>query len=324
MITIVVPSRAESGPLQSVIAALPGAVVTRFDSTGMTPAIAMSQGLTYFTAMFTAQKASRVVLLGDRYETLAAALAAMFLKIPVAHIHGGETTTGAWDDALRHSISHIADLHFVATLHAAQTVSSLMVATGRTGTDIKIVGAPGLDGVEPNSARRDQKLILCTYHSETLAENYGLSNCFAMLEALDAFPDHTVMFTPPNNDPGNEEIKIGIDFFIKSRENWHWIDVGHMAYVQLMQSAQCVVGNSSAGIIEAPWIGVPSVNIGLRQDGRDMAMSIRTWTNESEFSIADAIRWSMSSTGPVEPIYKGGAAEKVAAILLQDRQGDTE
>lgn len=327
VISIVCNSRSESGPLESLIAALsPDCVVTRYDATGLGPAVAMAQALTYFTAMFTFQKATRVVVLGDRYETLAAALAAMFLRIPIAHIHGGETTTGAFDDPMRHAITHMADMHFVATEAALDRVLALVEPHGyRCGTAdsdvawyhprIHRVGAPGLDGVTQGSAKRSEKIILCTYHSETRADDYGLDNCFAMLEALDSLPDHEVMFTPPNADPGSAEIKAAMDMFIRSRDNWHWVDLSHRAYVEMMQVAALVIGNSSAGVIEAPWVGVPSVDIGLRQNGREMATSVRAWRPDVQFTITDAMRWAMTSGVQAEPIYRGGAAAKIAAVL---------
>lgn len=326
-ISIVSNSRAEAGPLQSVIKALPACVVTSFDSTDMSPAVAMSQALTFFTAMFTAQKATRVVVLGDRYETLAAALAALFLRVPVAHIHGGETTTGAFDDPMRHAITHIADLHFVATQGAGDKVSCLLGGTdsnwGPTGDwadepnyHIHLTGAPGLDGVPGNSARRDTKRILCTYHPETRAEDYGLAACRAMLVALHHLKDYEVLFTSPNADPGAHAIAAAIDEEVQVHPKWHWVMLDHDNYVQAMQSAALVIGNSSAGIIEAPWVGVPTVNVGLRQDGREMARSIWT-TNHGQDFMRNAINCAMEWTGPWNPIYRGGAAERIAAVLKE-------
>lgn len=310
-ISVVCNSRAEAGPLQSVIKAIPGAVVTRFDSTGMSPAVAMSQAMTFFTAMFTAQKATRVVVLGDRYETLAAALAAMFLRIPVAHIHGGETTTGAFDDPMRHAITHIADLHFVATLRAQVRVGDLVDSVR---AKVHLVGAPGLDGIAPNSARRDNKRILCTYHPETRAEDYGVNGCKEMLKAVSSFLGYEVIFCGVNNDPGSSEIRETINDWLRTHGGIVRDDIAHDEYVALMQSAAAVVGNSSAGVIEAPWINVPSVNIGLRQSGRELAPSIIPTDGTM---IREAIDYALTSHQPWEPIYRGGAAEKIAAILKE-------
>ena len=306
-VTVVCNSRAEAGPLESVIAAMPGCSVTRFNSDGMSPAVAVSQAVTFFTVAFKSQDAKLVVLLGDRYETLAAALAAMFVNIPVAHIHGGETTTGAFDDAMRHSISHMAALHFVATDDFAMK----LVKMGIHPFTIDVSGAPGLDGVPGNSARRDRKLILVTYHPETRAADNGLAGCKAMLDALEPYCDeYEVMFCGVNNDPGRNHIDAAI-------REWAWQGPNsakktqsrpdHAAYIALMQSAALVIGNSSAGVIEAPWVGVPSVNLGNRQNGRPMASSV--------YSSLDAIDRALNHKGPWQPFYHGGAAVRIAAAI---------
>lgn len=316
VISLVVNSRAEQGPMSSVIAALPEAVVTRFDATGLHPAIAMSKAMTFFTAMFTAQNAMRVVVLGDRYETLAAALAAMFLRIPVAHIHGGETTTGAFDDPMRHAITHIADIHFVATDNARKKVAKLEP----WADSIHLVGAPGLDGIAPFSATRSEETILCTYHPETRATDYGLQACANMLEALAVYPDYQVLFTPPNADPGSAEIVVMIDKEIQNHANWNWVALDHAAYIEAMQSASLVIGNSSAGVIEAPWVGAPSVNIGLRQYGREMANTVFQVAGDRAQEIAATILSAIYFKGIPKPVYRGGAAPKIAAIIRESLQ----
>ena len=311
-VTVVVNSRAEDGPLESVIKAMPGCVVTRFNSDGMSPAVAVAQAIIYFTTMFKAQDAKLVVVLGDRYETLAAALAAMFMKIPVAHIHGGETTTGAFDDALRHSITQMADLHFVATDRAFDEVHYRTGYTGQSrNPNIHLVGAPGLDGIEGNSAKRDRKLILVTYHPETMLPDNGVAQCEAMLNSFETYcDDYEIIFTGVNNDPGSNIIRT----YIAQWVNMHFTNavlkenLDHKAYIALMQSAAVVVGNSSAGVIEAPWVGIPSVNIGKRQNGRPMASSVCK-------DIETALKWS----GPWMPIYTGGASEKIADKIKEWR-----
>lgn len=304
-VTVVCNSRAEAGPLESVIAAMPGCSVTRFNSDGMSPAVAVAQAVIFFTVAFKSQDAKLVVLLGDRYETLAAALAAMFSNIPVAHIHGGETTTGAFDDAMRHSISHMAALHFVATDDFAMK----LVKMGIHPFTIDVSGAPGLDGVPGNSARRDRNLILVTYHPETMLPDNGVAQCEAMLNSFKTYcDDYDIIFTGVNNDPGSDEIKELIRVFCEDCSCAKVVTgMSHREYIEKMQSAALVIGNSSAGVIEAPWVGVPSVNLGDRQKGRPMASSV--------YSSLDAIGRALNHKGPWQPFYHGGAAVRIAAAI---------
>lgn len=312
---IVCNSRAERGPLESVIEALPEARVVGIDVYGSTPHEAMGRALRHFTETFTGIYTSRVLVLGDRYETLAAALAAMFLRIPVAHIHGGETTTGAFDDPMRHAITHIADLHFVPTNAAANRVHQLL---GGRDEDYGIyeVGAPGLDGIPQNSAKRDRKRILVTFHPETRAEDYGFGACQTMLYALWSLRGYEITFTGVNADPGQVSIDKAIQDFMAVPYNvcLYREKMSHAEYISEMQHAALVIGNSSAGIIEAPWVGCPSVNIGNRQNGRPCAASVFNAPGDEE-AISQAIRAALQFTGDPQPIYRGGAAEKIAEIL---------
>ena len=305
-VTVVSNSRAEDGPLESVIKAMPGCSVTRFISDGMSPAVAIAQAIIYFTVAFETQKPKLVVLLGDRYETLAAALAAMFSAIPIAHIGGGETTIGAFDDAMRHSISHMASLHFVA----ANEFATKLVNMGIEQDNIFTSGASGLDGVEGNSAKRDKNEILVTYHSETRSSDYGVNNFKNVLLILDKYykSGYNIIFCGVNNDPGSEEInKIITDYCdLRSCANIS-PSMNHSDYVKKMQHAALVVGNSSAGVIEAPWIGVPSINVGDRQKGRPLASSVYKSINQIEAALNHKEDWN--------PFYKNGAAPRISSRI---------
>lgn len=330
MIYVVVNSRAERGPLESVIAALPEARVIGFnvDAT-LPPAREMATALHWFTDKL--KDASVVVVLGDRFETLAAALAAMFLRKRVCHIHGGETTTGAFDDALRHGITHIAEttggVHCLATDLAGARVMGLL---GRRNNaldytmmqrdNIHLVGAPGLDGIEQNSAKRDKKLIVASYYAETMAADSGVAGCRAMLDALAPYAadDYALFFSSVNTDPGSAEIGAMIqDFIFSNPASALWIAPDtREQYLHLMQHAQLVVGNSSAGVIEAPWIGCPSVNIGYRQQGREMAGSVFQYPADGGEEMPEIIAAAMAWRGPCEPTYRGvGVGAKIAEIV---------
>lgn len=305
-VTVVSNSRAEDGPLGSVIKSMPGCVVTKFNSDGMSPAVAVAQAIVYFTVAFKAQNTKLVVLLGDRYETLAAALAAMFEAIPIAHIHGGETTVGAFDDPMRHSISHMAALHFVATDDFAMKLANM----GIHPYTISVSGTPGLDNIPGNSAKRDKNEILVTYHPETRSPDYGVAQCERMLLSLDRYykNGYDVLFCGVNNDPGSEQIKELIKTYCEQRSCAKIVtDMNHGDYIEKMQHAALVIGNSSAGVIEAPWVGVPTINIGDRQKGRPMARSVYP----SMKYVDEALRHKE----PWNPIYRGGASQIISAAI---------
>lgn len=320
-IVIVSNSRAELGPLSSVIAALPEAAVVGCDVAGLTPSAAMAKALEEFTRVLSGAKL--VVVLGDRYETHAAALAAMYLRVPVAHIHGGETTTGAFDDALRHGISHVAHqsggLHFVATHDAGLRLMALFNYSEGHVLDrynIHLVGAPGLDGIPQNSAMRDHKTVLVTFHPETMAPDRGVAACKAMLAAISqTLLGYEIIFCGVNEDPGNADIRAIIKEYLRGHGGTWMPDASHESYIRMMQHAALVIGNSSSIPIECPWVGVPAVNIGKRQDGREFADGIF----QDDENISAAIREALAYTGlgADGPIYRGGAAPEIARICRE-------
>ncbi len=318
-ILIIQNSRAEVAPLESVRAALPEAAVASYDAAGLSPAIAMAQALPYFAAVYQNAKPKLVIVLGDRYETLAAALAAFFLRIPIAHLHGGETTTGAFDDAFRHSITHMAALHFAPTTLAGQRIAQLINSEDGgllKDAGIYIVGAPGLDGIEQSSAKMDHKTFLVTYHPETMLPDNGLEQCEAMLAALKKFLGYEMIFCGVNSDPGGDAISRAIQNKCNTSGGMIAGNLSHHEYVEKMHRAACVIGNSSAGIIEAPWVGCASVNIGNRQNGRPMADSVVSVCGDSA-DIAGAISKALAFRGFSNPYYLGGAAPKIANICRQ-------
>jgi len=225
-----------------------------------------------------------IVVLGDRYEVLAAAQAALVVGIPLAHLHGGETTEGAFDEAIRHSVTKMAHLHFVAAEDYAQRVRQLGEADDR----IFNVGAPGLDHLEHTTlATRDElashldlvltsPLLVVTYHPETLDADGGLGGLVAMLEALDDIDDATIVFTGVNADPGHDAISDRIAQFVAADTTHRCMvpSLGQARYLGLLRIANSVIGNSSSGMIEAPALRLPTVNIGDRQKGRLRAASV--------------------------------------------------
>ncbi|MEX0694475.1 MAG: UDP-N-acetylglucosamine 2-epimerase [Rhodospirillales bacterium] len=225
-----------------------------------------------------------VVLLGDRYEILAAATAAMLHRIPIAHIHGGEVTEGAIDDSMRHAISKISRWHFVA----AEPYRQRLVQMGEQPDSVVTVGAPGLDHLERTTLLdadetasvlgigADQPYFLITHHPTTLGAENPSDEINALLSALEGFREYAYIFTGVNADAGNEQISGAIQRFVASRVGRARLfpSLGQQRYLSAMKYCSAVIGNSSSGIIEAPALDVPTVNIGMRQKGRLRAASV--------------------------------------------------
>lgn len=224
-----------------------------------------------------------VVLLGDRYEALAAAQSAMILGIPIAHLHGGEKTEGAIDEAIRHAITKMAHLHFTATEEFRRRVIQLGEAPDR----VFVVGATGLDNIaalEPAPRTEledvlgislDAPILLVTYHPVTLDAS-SKADFDAFLAVLAELNGMCIVFTGANADALGQEINAKVAAFCAERPKScvQVSSLGFRRYLSLMGLAVAVAGNSSSGIVEAPSVGVPTVNIGTRQQGRMRAPSV--------------------------------------------------
>ena len=244
-----------------------------------------------------------VVVLGDRYEMLAVTEAAMVANIPIAHIHGGEITEGAIDDSIRHAITKMAHLHFVAAPEYRKRVIQL----GENPEYVFEVGAVGIDNIvkmplmslneleESLQFPVGEKFFLVTYHPVTVKRvrrSDALQNLF---DALDEFPDYRVLITKSNSDAGGRGINRRLDAYAemrKDRVRCH-ASLGQLRYLSAMKYAAAVVGNSSSGLLEAPVLKTPTVNIGNRQKGRLRYLSVIDCTEEQE-SIVRAIKKAVS------------------------------
>jgi UDP-hydrolysing UDP-N-acetyl-D-glucosamine 2-epimerase len=239
-------------------------------------------GMIGFAQAFSRFRPDVLVVLGDRFEMYAAAVAALPFKIPVAHIHGGEITLGAIDDALRHSMTKLSHLHFASTQEYARRLRQM----GEEPWRITISGAPGLDNIpvirllspeelESRYSLRLQPLpLLVTFHPVTLEYERADWQLGELLAALDS-AEMPVVFTMPNADTGGRLMMQRIEAFIRARSWAQKVDnLGSQGYFSLMAIAMAMVGNSSSGIIEAPSFGLPAVNIGTRQTGRVKAANV--------------------------------------------------
>ena len=230
-------------------------------------------------------KPDMIVVLGDRYEILAAVSAALFYKIPVAHLHGGEITEGAYDDCIRHAITKMSHLHFTSTEEYRQRVIQL----GENPKRVFNVGAPGIENIKkvPLMDKKElestldgftfnDKTILITYHPVTLENSTAEEQIQNLLSALNEYPDIKIIFTLPNSDTdGRVIIRLINEYVSKHQEKAiAYPSLGLKRYLSALQFVKAVVGNSSSGIIEVPSFGIPTLNIGDRQKGRIAADSV--------------------------------------------------
>ena len=238
--------------------------------------------LVQFTDLFIKERYSAVVLLGDRYETLAIAIAAGNTRTPVFHLCGGDTTEGALDEWIRHSITKISYLHFVTNEDSRRRVIQLgedperVFNYGSTSID-NILHAADMEKDEALSSigLSDCRYALCTYHPVTMEKTGPEGQMQALFEVINAYPSMLFVFTKSNADQGGDRINAMLDEAAARIPNLRvFASLGVRRYLSLMRHAEFVLGNSSSGIIEAPMLHVPTVNIGDRQKGRLHAASI--------------------------------------------------
>ena len=236
------------------------------------------------TRAFVDLKPDIVVILGDRYEILSIAMAAMMLQIPLAHIHGGELTEGAMDDSIRHAVTKLSHLHFTAT----QAYAKRVIQLGEQPTRVFNVGSLGVENIKNLKLLNKkafeksidftlgEKNILVTYHPQTLSKMKAKEQCSELLSALDALKDTKIIFTKSNADSGADVINKMIESYVsKNKERCAvFASLGQLRYFSAIQYVDAVVGNSSSGILEVPSFHKPTVNIGQRQEGRVQAKSI--------------------------------------------------
>ena len=298
-------------------------------SSGIEVARQVGAGMAAFADTLADLEASAVVLLGDRYELFAAASAAFFLNIPIVHLHGGEVTAGAFDDAIRHAVSQLARLHAVAAPEYAER----LIRAGADPRNVHVVGGLGVDSIHrTDKLSRDdlevklgfqirETLLLVTYHPVTLADHDTHTEIRSLLDALDAFSNATVIFTMPNTDPEHSIIVEELEHAVSKRPDWYLFgSLGSRTYISLLSLASAVVGNSSSGLTEAPTLGVPAVNVGPRQEGRLLAPSViccGTGPAEIREAIARALsnEFVESIQGLSNPYGESGAADRVLALL---------
>jgi GDP/UDP-N,N'-diacetylbacillosamine 2-epimerase (hydrolysing) len=269
------------------------------------------------------------VVLGDRYEIFAATAAALVSKVPVAHLHGGEVTTGAFDESFRHSITKMSHLHFVAT----EVYKTRVIQLGENPNNVFLVGGLGVDGIKmlPLLSREEletrlgfmfgEKSLLITFHPATLDPEAPEHQMRELLRALSSLNDTTLIFTMPNADPGSQPITHLIHEFVSRNQNAKaFSSLGQLNYLSCVAYVDGVIGNSSSGLTEVPSFKKGTINIGIRQSGRVQATSvINCQPNETEIRRAIEKLYSVEFQTRLEktinPYGVGGASAEIVKIL---------
>lgn len=299
-----------------------------------TIAKSVGRGIIGLTDSIKSLKPDLVFLLGDRFETFAAAVASLFLKVPIAHIHGGELTEGSLDDSLRHAITKMAYLHFVST----ETYRKRVIQMGEDPERVFTVGALGLDNVKNTEllGRKElqkrinfefgKKNIMLTYIPSTAEDKSVSEREFrALLKAVDTLSDTKMIFTKPTSDMYSKTVVQLIDSYVSKHKNKaiFFKSMGRKLYLSALQFMDVVAGNSSSGIIEVPYFGIPTINIGNREKGRVKGDSVIDVEGGDEL-IRKAFRKALSkdfrkvSKGAKKLYGNGQASRKIVEIVKKD------
>jgi UDP-N-acetylglucosamine 2-epimerase (non-hydrolysing)/GDP/UDP-N,N'-diacetylbacillosamine 2-epimerase (hydrolysing) len=280
-------------------------------------------GVIGFADAFTRLAPDLVVVLGDRFETFAAAQAAMFMRLPMAHLFGGDVTEGAVDESTRHAISKMSHLHFTSNRDSTRRLMQL----GEDPARIHTIGSPGIDAIKRLKLMNRETLgrevgmalgprnMLVTFHPLTIEAGHSvdaLEELFAALSILD--PQWRLIFTLANADAEGRALNNRIKAFVASRPNAIAVaSLGQLRYISLMNQVDVVVGNSSSGVLEAPSLGVPTVDIGDRQKGRERASSVFNTPAERN-AIVEAISKAESRgrQPTVSPYGDGESSQRFA------------
>lgn len=285
----------------------------------------MGLGLIGFADVFVDLSPDLIIVLGDRFEILAAVSAALFAQIPIAHLHGGELTEGAVDDAIRHAITKMSHIHFVAT----ESYRRRVIQLGEDPSNVICVGGLGVDSICRQSLLSREELeasigfnfyernLLVTFHPPTNDDVSPSSQMEELLAALDQINDVGLIFTLSNADSGGRSLMSQVQKFVDSHNNARaYISLGQQRYLSCMAIVDGVVGNSSSGILEAPTFQIGTINIGSRQGGREQAVSVINCESD-RISIKNALdklfssEYKLSLFNVINPYGDGGASKRI-------------
>ena len=275
-----------------------------------------------------------LLLIADRYEMLAPASVALALRIPIAHIEGGDVSEGAIDDAVRNALTKMSHLHFTTNENSRRRV----IAMGEEAWRVHLVGSPSLDNLRRRKlfSRAEieadlgldfsQKTVVVAYHPVTIQRD-TVAEADAVFAALEKLSTQ-IVFCYPNSDAGSYQLIERARIFCQTHPNAHlFVNLNHLKYWSLLKYSDLLVGNSSSGIMETPSIPLPCVNVGMRQKGRDQASNIIDAAPETS-AITQAIEKGLSANfrqsldGMTNPYGDGHASEKIVEILANVVLGD--
>ena len=286
----------------------------------------ISRGVSGFADAFDLLKPDLLLILGDRYEMLAVASTALIYKIPIAHLHGGEITEGAFDDAIRHAITKMSHLHFTSTEAYRKRVIQLGEQPGRVFN----VGALGVENIMKTLFMPKEeieqslhfaltdKCFLCTYHPVTLSTMSSEVQVMNLLAALDDYKDYHIIFTYSNSDTNSQIIIKRIQEYVdRDADRCMFIpSLGQRRYFSTLKYVTAVIGNSSSGIIEVPCFGIPTLNIGDRQKGRIAAESVINCgysTEEINEGLVKVVAYGHKAID--NPYHKKGTCPSILNII---------
>lgn len=290
----------------------------------------MGTALSGLGSAFKEIKPDLVILLGDRFETFCAAVAAHVSGVVIAHLHGGELSAGAIDEAFRHAVTKMSQFHFTST----EAYRSRVIQLGENPSKVFNVGAIGIDNIKEISFMPkqqlekelnfefDENIVLVTFHPVTLEKNTAGQQFGELLKALQLFPELRIIFTLPNADTDGRAIIKMIREFVKENTERARVfsSLGRVRYLSLVKIIKAVIGNSSSGVIEVPSLGKPTINIGDRQKGRLMAESVINCKPECA-SIQRALHKALKPefqcfcTKTKNPYGNGDTTRKIIAIM---------
>ena len=291
-----------------------------------TTAKSISRGVSGFADAFDALKPDMLLILGDRYEMLAVASTALIFKIPIAHLHGGEITEGAFDDAIRHAITKMSHLHFTST----EAYRKRVIQLGEQPDRVFNVGALGVENVMKNdfmtkeeieqslNFQMTDKCFLFTYHPVTLSNMSSEVQVLNLLKSLDDYKDYHIIFTYSNSDTNSQIIIKRIQEYVDQnpRRCMFIPSLGQRRYFSALKYVKAVLGNSSSGIIEVPSFGIPTLDIGDRQKGRIAADSVIHCgysTEEIKEGLEKVVAYGHKKID--NPYYKEGTCDAILKVI---------
>jgi len=294
-------------------------------------ATSMGLGMIGFAKAYEHLRPDVLVVLGDRFEIHAAVSASIPFRLPVAHIHGGEATEGVIDEPIRHAITKMSHIHFAATDQYRKRI----IQMGELPKNVFCFGAPGIDNfykydlinkeklLVEFGISRDKKIGVITYHPVTLEKGSTISQILELLEAIKEFEEIYWVFTLPNADTEGRSITEKINNFVSEfpEKGRVFISLGQLRYLSLLKNAVLMVGNSSSGLVEAPSVELPVVNIGDRQRGRVRGKNVIDVPECKKEPIINSIYKALSPEfrnslkGMKNPYGEGNASEKIVKIL---------